>query len=56
MHLVLGRNLNIFLMGWVTGYPGRVGLTRKKIESSVSTSGQKNRVWVKYFSGQVRKF
>ena len=34
MHLVLGRNLNIFsvnfLMSWVTGYLGRVELTRKK--------------------------
>ena len=34
MHLVLGRNLNIFsvnfLMSWVMGYPGQVELTRKK--------------------------
>ena len=37
MHLVSGRNLNIFLAnfltGWVTSYLGQVGLTRKKIGS-----------------------
>ena len=47
-------------MNQVTGYPGRVGLTHKKsgkvMGQPVFASGQKNRVRVRYFSGQVRKF
>ena len=62
MHRVLGRSLNIFLvnfflMGWITGYPGQIGLIHKKpgwvMSQPVFASGQKNRVRVRYFSGWV---